>query len=541
MDKRDKLYKGFISYSHADKAIAAKLLKKLQTYRLPTTLTDECNRSLGQFFMDRDSLPVAESLSDAIVKGLSQSENLIVLCSPDAVASKWVSLEIETFRKVNPSGSVFAVVLSGNPAAIIGPGASFPAAIRHGGKEPLAADFRREADGPKLGFLKLAAALSDTRLEDLLGRDHRRTRRRVTAITVAAGAVALSMSLLAVMAISARQEAEARQADAEGLVDFMLTELRPELEKVGRLDILEKVEERAQLYSDSQETVLSDCSQLVRKAKALQLESRVDLQKSRWSFAEKSAMQSLKLLESIKDKCQGSLDFHVALGHGYYWAAAPSYKKAEKLRVGGAKTIESYRHLIEASLEHYKEYQLSISPIFATSQQEIADTEINFGSAYLYLGEFDRADDHFLRAENAILQLVNLDGDNPPIMPITPQSERTAIATLANVVGWRAAITEDYRQDYSTAIDMRNFELRLYERLIGSGNKIHDWQAYHSALTRMFSIIKLEQSSGKVGGPHPNSSMLLERADKLQRHDPSNEEWAAFYRSVKQYVHSNQN
>ena len=107
--------------------------------------------------------------------------------------------------------------------------------------EPLAADFRAEKDGPRLGFLKLVAALTKTDLSRLLDRDHQRRQRRVMWVTGVAVLSMLIMGGLTKMALDARQYAEQQQGEAEGMMQFMLTDLRNVLEAVGRLDALSAV------------------------------------------------------------------------------------------------------------------------------------------------------------------------------------------------------------------------------------------------------------------------------------------------------------
>src|SRR5581483_2920524 len=53
---------------------------------------------------------------------------------------------------------------------------------------------------------------------------------------------------LALQARRARDEAETRRKQAEGLIAFMLDDLRPKLQTVGRLDILDAVGDRALAY-----------------------------------------------------------------------------------------------------------------------------------------------------------------------------------------------------------------------------------------------------------------------------------------------------
>jgi hypothetical protein len=132
------------------------------------------------------------------------------------------------------------------------PEAALPEALRAEGIEPLAADFRREGDGKRLAFLKIVAGVAGIPLDALVQRDAQRQVRRVTAITLGAGLLALVMAGLLVMALQARSEAERRRAGAEGLVRFMLTTLRQRLREVGRLETMQEANQRALRYFSEQ-------------------------------------------------------------------------------------------------------------------------------------------------------------------------------------------------------------------------------------------------------------------------------------------------
>src|SRR5688572_538119 len=246
-------YTAFLSYSHKDAADAARLHRRLETYRLPRRLVGTPTARgpvparLWPIFRDREELPAATDLSETVREALAQSGSLIVLCSPHSAASLWVAEEIEVFRKIHPDRPVLAAVLSGNPPDC------FPKVMRAYGQdgtwhEPLATNLRRGGDGPQLGLLKLVAGITGVGLDALVQRDAQRKVRRVTAVTAFAVVAMIVMGALALVAISARREAERQRAEAEGLVEFMLTDLRERLRAVGSLDAMGAVNDRALAY-----------------------------------------------------------------------------------------------------------------------------------------------------------------------------------------------------------------------------------------------------------------------------------------------------
>ena len=77
-----------------------------------------------------------------------------------------------------------------------------------------------------MGLLKIAAGMIGVGLDDLAQREAQRRHRRLYAITAASVAGMLFTSGLAYTAIDARDEARDQRREAEGLIGFMLGDLR---------------------------------------------------------------------------------------------------------------------------------------------------------------------------------------------------------------------------------------------------------------------------------------------------------------------------
>lgn len=293
-------YRAFVSYSHRDQAFGRRLHRQLERYAVPRRLVGRLTargptpKRVAPVFRDREELSAAHDLTAEIRAALSNSGALIVVCSPNAAASPWVAREIELFRELHPDRPVLAALAAGEP------GEAFPLPLTRAGgatTEPLAADFRRDGDGPRLGLLKLVAGVLGLGVDELVQRDAQRRLRGVMAVTGAALAGMLAMGLLTTVALTSRAEAErhraeaerqreiaerqtvealrqsgearrqrsvalaneaeaARQAaearrqraEAEALVEFMLTDLRDRLKSVGRLDAMGAVNAKTEAY-----------------------------------------------------------------------------------------------------------------------------------------------------------------------------------------------------------------------------------------------------------------------------------------------------
>src|SRR6059058_1463493 len=252
-------YYAFLSYSHKDKQLADWLHRELERFRVPSALAGKLTangvvpRRLVPIFRDEQDLSAGGELADEIKAALAASQFLIVLCSPTAATSRWTNAEIESFKRTRPEGCVLAAVASGEPFASDLPGRNdeecFPPALRfkfdrrgHATSrraEPLAADFREQGEGRRLAFLKLVAGMLGVGLDELVQRDTTRRQRRLAWLAAASlGGMAVT-STLAVSAFQARNEAREQRREAEGLIGFMLGDLKNKLEPIGRLDALD--------------------------------------------------------------------------------------------------------------------------------------------------------------------------------------------------------------------------------------------------------------------------------------------------------------
>ena len=290
-EDRTPRYWAFLSYSHRDSATADWLHDELEKYHVPRALVgrDTPNgpipASFSPIFRDRHELAAAGDLGQTIRGALSATRCLIVLCSPEAARSRWTNEEILAFKKAHPGGCVLAAIVEGEPFASEMKGRAaeecFPPALRQKfdsrgrptGKraEPIAADLRPSGDGRQLGFLKIVAGMLGLGLDELVQRDQQRRNRRLTYIAAASLAGMTLTSGLAVFAFDKRDEARDQRREAEGLVGFMLGDLRQKLEPIGRLDTLDAVGSRALRYFARQDkSELSDAA-LAQRSKALTL------------------------------------------------------------------------------------------------------------------------------------------------------------------------------------------------------------------------------------------------------------------------------
>ena len=194
---------GFISYRHVrrDRKWANWLHKRLENYRTPKQLVHQgIKKRLARVFRDEEELAASPSLPASIREELEASEHLIVICSPEAVSSKWIDSEIEYFHRLGRGDQIVSVLIRGTPVT------AFPDALRRvrserildSEDEPLAvilptglfAYFQR-----RLALLKVLAPLLSCRFDDLRRRHEKRRLRRTLTV---AGVIAVATLVAAV-------------------------------------------------------------------------------------------------------------------------------------------------------------------------------------------------------------------------------------------------------------------------------------------------------------------------------------------------------
>lgn len=211
-------YDAFISYRHSDLdlMIAKKLHKGLETFKVPRAVAKKSGKkSIKRVFRDQEELPIGSDLGDNITAALTESEFLIVVCSPRTPESYWVQKEIATFIELHGREHVLAVLIEGEPDQ------SFPKQLledENGNPiEPLAADLRadtkKEIDRKlRTEIMRLAAPLLSCSYDDLRQRHRERRLKHIAAVCGAVAAFALLFGAYSTYnAVMIRQNYEEKQ------------------------------------------------------------------------------------------------------------------------------------------------------------------------------------------------------------------------------------------------------------------------------------------------------------------------------------------
>lgn len=380
-----RIYRAFISYSHSDSAFAAWLHRALETYRLPPGLggSEARGRALGAVFRDRSELSAGSDLSGSIREALDRSEYLVVICSTASRGSRWVEAEVRHFLESRDVGHVLCVIVDA-PSPDSGVLDCLPPVLAQaygGSREPLAADLRPGADGRRLVRLKIAAGMLGVGLDRLVQRDARRRLRWMAAATAAAAVISLCMAGLAWTAVDARRLAQARNAEAEDLVAYMLGDLHEKLEPVGRLDVLDGVGRKVLDHYARVGVRRLDDAALAKQAKALTLigsirNERGDLAGAREAFAQAAATSRALSARNPKD---ASRLFDEA--QNVYWLAYVDWRQGQSAAAEAG--FKAYSRLADTLVR--------LEPANPAWRLETAYAQSNLGTVLLEQGRLNEA------------------------------------------------------------------------------------------------------------------------------------------------------
>ena len=514
-------YCAFLSYSHADEEIAGWLHDALEKFRTPSSLAGRLTNNgaipkrLTPIFRDRHELAASGDLAAGIREALDSSRFLIVLCSPAAAESRWVNAEIDMFKRHRPDGCVLAAIVAGEPFASDVPGREaeecFPPALRQKydrrgrptsrRSEPLAADLRDDRDGKRLGLLKLISGMLGVGLDELVQRETLRRQRRLAIVAAASLAGMAVTSTLAVVAFDARDDARDQRREAEGLVGFMLGDLKDKLQPIGRLDALDAVGSRALAYFEKQDkSELSDTA-LAQRARALTLigeiaNTRGDLEGAlkRYREAHASTAESVR---RYPDDPQKLYDH----AQNVFWVGYIAWQRGNLDEA--ARYFGEYKRLATR--------MAALAPDNNEYRREGVYANTNLGTVLVEQRRYRQAVPLFQESVRVSEALAAAD-------PRNLDYQKTVINNLA----WLADARE-----FSGALEEALGDRERQLRLIADGARLdpRDVDFKRDAMTAHRAMGRLLASRGDVAGALREYAASVELSDQLFRVEPENTEW----------------
>ena len=518
---RSPLYYAFLSYSHKDQELADWLHRELERFRVPRTLAGHLTENgvvpkrLTPIFRDRHELAAADDLGDEIREALAASRFLIVLCSPHSAKSRWTNAEIEAFKRSHPEGCVLAAIVAGEPFARDIPGREdeecFPPALtqkydrrgRPTGKraEPLAADLRDTGDGRRTGFLKLIAGMLGVGLDELVQRETTHRQRRLAWLAAASLAGMAVTSTLAITAIQARDSARDQRREAEGLVAFMLGDLKDKLEPIGRLDALDGVGTRVLAYYSKQDASELSDGGLMQRARALSLTAQVAYLRGNFDTARRlyheASAGTAEALRRSPDDPQRLFDH----AQNVFWIGDLARQQG---RIDHAETAyREYKRLADR--------MIAIEPDNLKYRMEVQYARVNLGIIAMRQRRFAEAAGLFGSTLGPVESFAAIDPDNGDYQQ-----------TFSNGLGWFAD-AERARGNLDSAIAARQRQISFVNRVVGGGIADVGLRERLMPAHQGLGILLVWRGQREKG--IEQFRLALAEADRLRALEPANTSW----------------
>ncbi|NUS38893.1 MAG: TIR domain-containing protein [Lysobacter sp.] len=513
-------YWAFLSYSHADRRMAERLHRALEGYRIPRRLVGRSGPQgpvparLYPVFRDRDELDARGEIGSVVEAALAASRTLVVLCSPKSARSQWVEAEIEAFRRLHPDAPVLCVLLDGEPLAAVeaareclGPTlrARFGQGVGTADRAPVAVDLRANGDGWRLGLQKLVAGIAGVPLGELVQRDAQRRHRRMAWLAAVLAAIAVGFGALASVALVARNDAQRRQAQAEDLLGFMLGDLRDKLQKVGRLDLLDSVGDKAMAYFDSLDPRDLNDRTLAWQEQALTQLGQVRLNQNRYPEAQASFERAYARSRALVDRHPGGGSLLFDRGQAEYWIGFVYWQRRDLDRA--QLWLTRYRDTCRAV--H------AIDPNKVEWLHELAYGDANLATVELERGRLHDAGGGFRRAY-ATLQAVRAK---------TPDDPQVAY-DMADNLSWQGNVEEQLGHlDRAEAFLART--VGGVRRIAAGQPKDPNWKYQLANVELLLSA--LQGARGLHVQSEATAAAALARMQALAAFDPGNKEWRRAY------------
>lgn len=299
----------------------------------------------------------------------------------------------------------------------------------------------------------------------------------------------------------ARADAQRRQEQAEDLLTFMLGDFRTELQKIGRLNLLDRVGEKAMAYFTALDPRDLTDAALTRQAKALTQIGEVRLEQARYAEAETAFATAHARAAALAARHPQNADMLFERAQAEFWIGFTARRRGDFVRQ-------------REWLVRYRDTGLELAAVEGPTPRalrEVASGHHNLAVLEVEADNLAAAQAGF-QAERAVLE---------PLWTATPDKP-DLLAKRADISSWLGTVAETdgrYADAAACFADMG----RHYESLRQLDPKAARW-AFSRAQSFTFSgLIAL------ITGRRAEATALLGEArtllESLVAQDPANKRW----------------
>ena len=295
-----------------------------------------------------------------------------------------------------------------------------------------------------------------------------------------AGAAVMALGVGVGVALWQAREARAQRVQAEGLIEYMIGDLRKKLQPVGRLDVLDGVGLKALDYYAAQDLSSLDADSLGRRARALHLIGDLAARQGKMKEAQKDFAQAAATTSEL-------LARHPDDGQRIFDQSQSEYY------VGYAAWQGGRLHDAEESFRRYDDMAQRMVGVQPNNHDWLLERVFAGQNVAIVLLDLGRADEAFALSTQARAQIAELVRTHPE-----------DIVSNANTIGWSARAQASLGH-YSEAIADENAKITAAERapdadknqdvqyLIGNGHV--EIASYLRCLGRLDEAVQMDRTA----------------------------------------------
>lgn len=312
---------------------------------------------------------------------------------------------------------------------------------------------------------------------------------------------AIAQTVQARIIAEARDDAEARKEQAEGVLDFMLTDLRAKLEAIGRLEILNDVGDQALAYFAALPEEDFSEEELLSRSQALYQIGSVRLNEGKADAAVSAFEESLRLARALAARDTANGDWLFGLSQSHFWVGYAAWQRGN----------------LESAEQEFQGYLRAAVRLVALDRDnldyrmELAYAHGNIGSVREARGDLEGAVEAYSRTLAAKVDLVQRSPDNLDWLGELAETHNK-LGVAYRKLGRYSRALEEHRREYELKTELLNRD------------PTHTYWRYRLAMAHHF-MGRLQMITGDGEGALRNQEAATAMLDSLVAYDPANTEW----------------
>jgi serine/threonine-protein kinase len=303
------------------------------------------------------------------------------------------------------------------------------------------------------------------------------------------------------MAASQNQQvAERSLKKSQDLIEFLIGDLHAQLEKLGRLEVMQSIGEKALGYFAELDPRQATDENIANRSKALYQIGSVYVELNEYDSATQAFAQSQELLSLLAQKYPNNFDYLYEYSQASFWVGY-AYWAAERLDDAEGYFLE-YLKIAKRLVE--------LQPDNLDARMEVSYAYSNLGTLASNRGKTDLATQHFLDSIN----------NSQIILAADPQNQ-AALSSSADAFSWLGNTYRD-RLDLHKAIAYYRSEQRIFSNLVDDQ---FNYQNRYDLLLSSLRILGMRTYLGELDAALEGYYQALVDIQYLVNHDPANTSW----------------